>query len=188
MSSDVVSPRDRASSQQAGELGGELAEQEVRRHVQVPGPVGDCLVEGGLDLGRESVGIAPEVCEHRAVVAGRQHDGDPGRLVRLTQQRRGVDPGRREQLPHQVAERVRADRGNEPRRPPQPRQAVGDDRARAADDQVGGVEQLLDLTEPGNHVAAEDQVGIGITHHQDVGHGGQSARHVAEKSTLKQTG
>ena len=97
-------------------------------------------------------------------------------------------PAADEELRHQVAERVRPGRGHESRRPTQPRQPVGDDAARTADHEVGPVEQLLDLTEPGNDVAAEDQVGIGITHHQDVGHGGQSARRAAEKSTLKQIG
>ncbi len=58
---------------------------------------------------------------------------------------------------------------------------VGEDAAGTTDHEVGTVQQLLDLAEPGNHVTAEDQVGVGITHHQDVGHGRQSARHRATK-------
>ena len=46
------------------------------------------------------------------------------------------------------------------------------------------VQQLLGLSEPGDDVTAQDQVGVGITHHQDVGHERQSARLAREKSTL----
>ena len=59
--------------------------------------------------------------------------------------------------------------------------------AGTADHQVGAVEQLLGLAEPGNDVTAEDQVGVGITHHQDVGHGASvCSLDARQMSTLKQ--
>ncbi len=64
------------------------------------------------------------------------------------------------------AEVVVADGRGERDRPTQPGQAVCGDRGRAADHQRRRVEELLDLDESGDDVAAQDQVGVGVTDHE----------------------
>ena len=62
-------------------------------------------------------------------------------------------------------------------RPPEPGESVGGDPRRAADDERRCVEQLLGLPEPGNHVAAQHQVGVGVADDEHAGrrHGGSTA-------------
>jgi hypothetical protein len=105
-------------------------------------------------------------------VAGsnRQHDAEAGGDGRIRAEPPHVDPAVGQGVADESAVQIVADRGRERGRHSEAGQPAGHDGGRAAQHEIGGVDQGLRLPERGNGIAGEEQVGVGVADDQDVGH------------------
>ena len=163
VSSEVVSPA--ACARRAGRGARRPArQQEERGDVHVTGAVADRLLEGAATCSASSVGIAPGKVRIARSSPVREDHGDAGRRVRGADEAGRCRPRPpRASLRHQVAEGVRADRGDEraPGRPSRARPWAMIARSRRRPGR-----RRRAAARPGRTAGRrrpQDQVGVGVT-------------------------
>jgi hypothetical protein len=110
------------------------------------------------------------VGQHRAVVGLLQDDRHPGRQRAVGHDAHRVDAGRHQLLAAEPAEHVVPHHAGEGHAQTEARHAASKDCGRAAQHQVGAVEQLLGLAPGRLNIAAQDQVGVQLAKHEYVVH------------------